>query len=457
MTAAPVDQTLAEWDEAYAANDLDLWVEHLDRVPVSDFFPVLGEREALKRGARLLTLSQWLNYIGGRRPNEVSVEVENPSTAPEERMAVATYLRWRDRIENLLKASRLPNLPQAGVVQYFADHLAAGILIGYQRIGSTVELGSLLAVPNPEAYLDPLRALQFARTPSQLDLLRRSLYSRHKVVIQRNTLVHIDRERASDVFGPSIDTLFLNDWLHANRYAQQRTAVNAVFFEDPVPRKATEASFEEGTTFLEVGCGNGLLAASFARNEAKVRSFAAIDVSHEAVSATYENVSTQRRLHGSSISNRGRFTIGNYGLGAVPHGSDLVVCNPPYLPQPPPHTRGAAAHPLSRATVGTELLEQVLRDSPTLISPEGELLMISSRLAEQEIASSLPSAMTAKLVASRLVPFDIEAVRGEGEAEYVQWLREERGLQVRGNNGLVHAIGIYRIRHRERKGGRSND
>ena len=118
--------------------------------------------------------------------------------------------------ETLLRTSPLPSLPTSGVVQYFADHLSASVLVGYERIGSTIQLGQSLAVPNPEAYLDPLRALQFARTPAQLELLRRSLYSRHKVVIQRNTLIHIDRERAPDVFGPTIDTLLLNDWLHAS-------------------------------------------------------------------------------------------------------------------------------------------------------------------------------------------------------------------------------------------------
>src|SRR5262249_47410356 len=160
------------------------------------------------------------------------------------------------------------------------------------------------AIPNPEAYLDPLRALKHATTPAQLELLRRSLYSRHKIVIQRNTLIHIDRERSSSVFGPTIDTLFLNDWLHANRYALQRRPENALFFEDPVPRSATAESLESGVSFLEVGCGNGLLTASFARNEARVRSFAAIDINPDAVSATYENVAIQRQFSGSGIASR---------------------------------------------------------------------------------------------------------------------------------------------------------
>lgn len=446
MTTIAIDQTLTEWDEARASNDLDRWVEHLDRVPVCDFFPVLAEQEALTKGSTLLTLSQWLNYMGARRYGDMTAEVEAGSTPAHVRLASATYLRWLDRIETLLKTSRLPNLPASGVVQYFVDHLAASVLIGYKRIGSTIQVGQILAVPNPEAYLDPLRALRLARTPAQLELLRRSLYSRHKVVIQRNTLVHIDRERAPDVFGPTIDTLFLNDWLHAKRYARQRTPSNDVFFEDPVPRNATLISLEEGQTFLEIGSGNGLLTASFARNEAKIRSFAVIDVSHAAVSATYENVATQRQLHGSAISGRGRFTIGWYGLDAVPAHSNLVVCNPPYIPELPARPRTAGGHPLATATVGTELLQQVLRDAAALIAPDGELFMISSTLAEPEINAAVSRTMTMERIASRLVPFDIEAVRGDNEEEHIAWLRQERGLEVR-NRSLVHSIAIYRVAH----------
>lgn len=446
MNNIAIDQTLTEWNEARDSNDVDRWVEHLDRVPVCDFLPVLAEQEALTKGHILLTLSQWLNYMGARRYGDMTAEVEAGSTPAHVRLASATFLRWLDRIETLLKTSRLPNLPAAGVVQYFVDHLAASVLIGYKRIGSTIQLGQLLAVPNPEAYLDPLRALRFARTPAQLELLRRSLYSRHKVVIQRNTLVHIDRERAPDVFGPTIDTLLLNDWLHARRYARQRTSSNDVFFEDPVPRNATAVSLEEGKTFLEIGSGNGLLTASFARNEAKIRSFAVIDVSHAAVSATYENVATQRQLHGSAISGRCRFTIGWYVLDAVPAHSNLVVCNPPYIPELPTRPRGAGGHPLATATVGTELLQQVLRDSATLIASDGEMFMISSTLAEPEIRAAVPPTMAIERIASRSVPFDIEAVRGDDEGEHIAWLRSERGLEVK-RQSLIHNIAIYRIVH----------
>jgi hypothetical protein len=101
---------------------------------------------------------------------------------------------------------------------------------------------------------------------------------------------------------------------------------------------------------------------------------------------------------------------------------------------------------LAAATVGTALLQQVLRDAPTLLSPSGELLIISSTLAEPEIRSALPSDMDVEEAARRLVPFDIEAIRGEGEDEHISWLRTERGLEMRGKT-LFHNIAIFRVRH----------
>lgn len=447
MSTIFADQTLAEWAVSCQTRDLERWVEHLDRVPVCDFFPVLGEQEALTHTGKLLTLSQWLNFMGGRRYDDIVADTTTSSLPISLRLAAATYLRWLDRVETLLRTSKLPYLPETGVVQYFTDHLAASVLIGYRRIGSTIQLNRHLAVPNPEAYLDPVRLLRFAKTPAQLELLRRSLYTRHKVVIQRNTLIHVDRERAPDVFGPAIDTLFLNDWLHANRYARQRTSENAVFFEDPVPRTATDESYEKGQSFVEIGCGNGLLTASFARNEAKIRSLVAVDVSHAAVSTTYENVAAQRQLHGVAMTDRGRFSVCRYNLDAVPAQSRLVVCNPPYIPIPNQQGIDGLLHPLAAATVGTELLAQVLTDSGSLIAPQGELYMVSSTLADPEIKAALPAGMTCRVMAARTVPFDIEAVRGQNEREHVTWLHKERGLKKGPNGALLHDIAIYRITH----------
>jgi hypothetical protein len=82
-----------------------------------------------------------------------------------------------------------------------------------------------------------------------------------------------------------------------------------------------------------------------------------------------------------------------------------------------------------------------------LIAPSGELYMISSRLAEPEITTTVAPNMTIERIVSRSVPFDVEAIRREGADAYIQWLRGERGLETR-NQLLVHNIAIYRVTHR---------
>ena len=81
-----------------------------------------------------------------------------------------------------------------------------------------------------------------------------------------------------------------------------------------------------------------------------------------------------------------------------------------------------------------------------MISARGELFVISSALAEPEIKNALPSNMRAEEVARRGVPFDIEAIRGEGEDEHISWLRAERGLEMR-SKAPFHNIAIFRVRH----------
>ena len=93
--------------------------------------------------------------------------------------------------------------------------------------------------------------------------------------------------------------------------------------------------------------------ASYVHNEAMLRSFAAIDISHAAISATYENAITQRQYHRSAVSNRGRFIIAAYAADAVPHERDLVVCNPPYIPDMPSSVRSAGGHGPGSATEPT--------------------------------------------------------------------------------------------------------
>jgi methylase of polypeptide subunit release factors len=90
----------------------------------------------------------------------------------------------------------------------------------------------------------------------------------------------------------------LNEYLVQTRYEAHRTIQNSAYFEELLSRSISEETEREGTRFLEIGCGNRLMTATYAKNERSVRSICAIDISMEAVSATFRNSATQRRFPG---------------------------------------------------------------------------------------------------------------------------------------------------------------
>jgi methylase of polypeptide subunit release factors len=433
-----------EWFRAMSEHDVDVWIEHLHRTQVADHFPFIARAGALGSvdDARI---AQWVDTTSQMSEDQLFdlIKSDDNSWPTASRLAGATFNQWVSRVQDLIRDAPISKLPSEGAVQYFSDGLVVAIIVGYRRTGSAVEITETLTIPRPTAFLDWVRALQSATTIAQQDLVRRALYSRHKIVIQRNVLVYVDREQAVDVFGPSIDTVLLNDWLFDNVYMQERNSQNDFLFEDTLTRPATELSREGGKRFLEIGCGNGLLTATWIRNQARIASYGAIDVSVSAIMNSYLNSTAQRRLHGSSIADRGIFSVSPYSLDRVQQQNDLVVCNPPYIPLPP-DSEVSKLHPLSKATVGTDLLLHVLRDVDQLVAPGGMLALVMSRLAEPELRANISNGWSCDMVRSMAVPFQIEAIRGPQSSDHLAWLVEERGLRrLSVDGGYEHEIAIY--------------
>lgn len=432
------------WQRAIDQNFVDIWTEYLDRVDISDHFSFLEKLKVLSARGKIAPIHEWLNELGSLELSDLQERILDGNLPIRDRLTVATFVRWTDRLRHILRNSADESLPNKGILQYFSDDLATCVLVGYRRPGSTVELESFLAFPDPSIFLDPLSALAHARTDQELELLRQSLLNRHKIVIHRNVLTRIDRESEADVFGPSIDTLVLNEWLFKNRYFDERTIENAIYFEELIPFEAAQKSELLGSTFLEIGSGNGLLTATFARNESKIKRISAIDSSISAIVATYRNSSRQRRLpRGGAIGDRGRYIVARYEASAVPQKNDLVVCNPPYIPLPPGPPSIRSQHPLARATLGTDLLKAVIRDASLLLNPNGKLVMVISEMAEEVLKGSVPDGFSAKVVDTRRVVFDVGPVRGD--KALLKWLKSQGKLSQSsgGRHSYSHNIKVY--------------
>jgi methylase of polypeptide subunit release factors len=142
------------------------------------------------------------------------------------------------------------------------------------------------------------------------------------------------------------------------------------------------------------------------------------------------------------IGDRGLYIVGRYHQDHVPTENDLVVCNPPYIPMPPRITLQQNLHPLANATIGTELLETVISNAPSLLAPNGKLVMIISEMALPEYEHALPAGIASVKVSSQEVPFDVGSIRDYDE--HLEWLKNERGLRYyRGH--YLHAVSVFEI------------
>jgi len=125
---------------------------------------------------------------------------------------------------------------------------------------------------------------------------------------------------------------------------------------------------------LDVCTGSGALAITAAL--ASARSVTAVDVSRRALATTRLNA----WLNGVSVrTRRGEL------LDAVPgEAFDVIVSNPPYLPSPDElPARGIARH-TEAGPDGRTLLDRLIRQAPSHLTPGGALLVTHSSINDEE-------------------------------------------------------------------------
>jgi methylase of polypeptide subunit release factors len=318
--------------------------------------------------------------------------------------------QFRSTLIQLLRKSRkMGEIPSAGGLQVFICGLNKCLLIAYEEIGETAKFKLIKIIHNPKALFDFWEETNNADADTR-NRLKEFLVSGYKLVIHRGILIHIDRRKDFDVFGPSIDTLILAEVL-----AQQ-------VFESDLKSK----------TALEIGCGNGLLTTALASYGKYLHELFAIDINFEAISCTKRNV----------FSNDGFltrptnlfFVNGWFQPDLFNRKFDLVVCNPPYIPVPPTlilETTRVGEY--FQAVGGTSLLETVLKSVPKLLMPGGKLLLMASSLSLQDTLRLVPPMCEIERPfgeEGQEVEFDVEAVLHN--PDWLSFLITERGLISRG-------------------------
>ncbi|MHA2379509.1 MAG: HemK2/MTQ2 family protein methyltransferase [Candidatus Thorarchaeota archaeon] len=160
-----------------------------------------------------------------------------------------------------------------------------------------------------------------------------------------------------------------------------------------------------GDSFLEIGCGSGLLSVTAAMTAERV---VATDISLEAVVNTQENLIRNSLDHRCSV-------VQSDLLSAISPDSkfSVIALNPPYLPGDEHVTDMDYA--FVGGVVGVELTERFLQEAPARLQEKGSVYVVASSHADVDRlgAAMLKNELRVESVATKKLFFEtIYVLRG---------------------------------------------
>lgn len=164
-----------------------------------------------------------------------------------------------------------------------------------------------------------------------------------------------------------------------------------------------------GTDVLDVGTGSGVLAVFAAGLGSRVT---AIDISRRAVFSARVNAALARQ----------RIEVFRADVADLDRRFDVVVSNPPYVPDPD-HTTAprGAARAWDAGRDGRAVVDRICRASPALLRPGGVLLMVHSALCGTQLTLDRlrERGLSAAVTDRELIPL------GPVLRSRLTWLREQ--------------------------------
>jgi release factor glutamine methyltransferase len=308
------------------------------------------------------------------------------------------------------------NIPTSGFVLYFTEYLDWCLVLRYELSGTAATVNLMHAIRHPEAVYD-LYALLSVSTNALRTMMSNVMKSPAKLVGHRGTLVHVDRHTEGGVFGPSIDTLYLFEavaQLVCERYGSQDSSLIS--------------------TLLEPGTGSGFVTTATCTHVRSIKHVVLFDVNSQAVRCALKNLNAIPQGPGGIV----HAICGEYYPELLSEKFDLVLVNPPYIPEPDgQHGIPDGIPSFTAAVSGTALLQMILSKSDSMLAPGGVLIMLYSQLAEEEFRAGLPDGMSAIPLVDEgglEVLFDVEDVFER--PGWLEYLKDERQLVLDADSNM---------------------
>lgn len=424
--------------QALETSDLSAWKGGVRR-PGADALRALNNDhalcEAICNGAGfenfnhwILAAPRWIDSLHrpGASSNTQSEILRIAWEAVTDQVMVALHEARR-------KSERLPlgGVPAEGGVLAFVDGLELCLVMRYRFVSDLPELSVIATIPHPRSVFDIVDDLIRRDHPTKNEL-KQILQSSHKLVWHRGILGHVDRQFEQTVFGPSIDTLYVAEVL-ARRFG-------------------LHVGGETVRNVLEVGTGSGFLLAGLMRN-VEPECLLGIDSDAGATACTARNVAINMPEPTTWDGAPPAVMLSPFREELLAMPFDLVVCNPPYIPEPPGRTPTTLGHRGS-AVAGLDLIDSLLEAAPRLLSdPNGEMLLLVSSVTppsyvEDRLPDGFESCSDSNVTQGRSVLFEVEEIFDL--PVHLKFLETSGGIRREGSNYMhdLHALWIHRSRQR---------
>lgn len=366
--------------------------------------------------AWLTNADQWVDtmYVPGPQPS-----------AAEQVLRVTWEFLARSVGRALMRARRPGQLPATGGVLAFVDGLNLCLVIDYRFVAEMPSLRVIEAIKAPRTVFDVVDTLLHRPHETRTEL-KRMLQSSHRLVWHRDVLIHVDRREEPRVFGPSIDTLHLAE-LVARRYAQLPP--------DKHPHRV-----------LELGTGSGLLSAAVLRNLVGVDRVTGVERDPPSAFCTHRNWRVNADDLVGVLDRKASLVLAPYRTGLLAGCFDLVICNPPYIPEDPSAAAAVREEGRHGAVAGLELLDALLGASASLVCRGGSLLLVISSVTPPDYVTA-PEGFTAEWPwGNKGTPVLFEVEEVFARPAWIQRLVDAGGLSLSGNyyEHRLHAVWMTR-------------